>query len=80
MQTHQSSDKRKGFGLKVNLDKTLYMSHDELAPSRPIIINSHPLSSTNSFKYLGSKISINGLSDDDTSQRIAMAWTKWRSI
>nr|CDJ91351.1 endonuclease-reverse transcriptase [Haemonchus contortus] len=73
------SDRLAMFGLRLNVEKTEYLTTDSSEPGS-IKINGTELTRTTTFKYLGSAIASDGSLGFETNSRVNAAWLKWRSM
>lgn len=66
-------------GLRLNIEKTVYMESDPQTPDT-INIDGVGLKKVTQFKYLGSILSADGDSILDARSRVNAAWLKWRQV
>ena len=67
------------FGLRLNVNKTEYLTTDPNEPGS-IKIDDAVLKRTETFKYLGSALASDGSLNSEVSARVSAAWSKWRSM
>ena len=67
------------FGLRLNVNKTEYMTTDP-NEAGSIKIEGTVLKRTETFKYLGSALASDGSLNSEVSARVSAAWSKWRSM
>ncbi|PIO63566.1 hypothetical protein TELCIR_14830 [Teladorsagia circumcincta] len=65
-------------GLRLNIKKTEYM--ETVQDVGTIQVNGEDLLKTMCFRYLGSRLRVDGHLDDEIRGRISTAWMRWREI
>ncbi|VDO98885.1 unnamed protein product [Heligmosomoides polygyrus] len=72
-------DRLAAFGLKLNVQKSEYLTTD-VNETGSIEINGTALVRATHFKYLGSAIASDGSLTCEVNSRVSAAWSKWRSM
>ena len=72
------SDRLAQFGLRLNVNKTEYVTPDA-NEGGTIKVDEQELSRTTAFKYLGSTITANGDLGTEVTTRVNAAWLQWRA-
>uniref|UniRef100_A0A914XRS1 Reverse transcriptase domain-containing protein n=1 Tax=Plectus sambesii TaxID=2011161 RepID=A0A914XRS1_9BILA len=71
-------DRLAHFGLRLNVQKTEYLTTNQIATTT-IAVDGISLPKATAFKYLGSTITADGSIDADAKNRVNCAWLKWRA-
>ena len=78
-QVNQWKERLGQFGLRLNLAKTEYLESGSQSDGS-ILIDGSPLTKTQEFRYLGSRIAASGDTLPDARARVNAAWLKWREV
>ncbi|KAK6730227.1 hypothetical protein RB195_006969 [Necator americanus] len=77
-QVQSWKDQLQQYGLRLNTSKTEYMECGPRIEDGSIRVDGTELNKVNCFKYLGSKVTSTGDTDQEGRARVNAAWMKWK--